>query len=521
MKGIIGNIILGMIFLLFGGAIVEISFLADDGITNFIVGLGLGLIFIIPGISLLTKAIKRFIELKTDNVALSEALKNDENDKKQDPFRRFLIDFREHYSDFFEYTNLKENEKIQWEATQLYRNILEFRKNRLKKLDITCETIVKSMQFNRPEGISKNKFSDGKYDITEIEEEITAKTIYKKDGQKIFSQTDSDLAYYTIIHTKQLGDNEIICPSCGIKTTREELLDGCDYCGTKFMIEDLNDRVAEFAIRPDYEVAYTKYKKLRNKFAIIIAICIVPAIVAVQAIATAPEVLADPEVGILFTIFSLSYVTIVISICLIPIALFMYAWLIPIISIIFGGINLISKAILKRLKAAPEKDKSFTEYIQKYDPNFSISNFYSGLQNKISSVIYADTKSQLEAFATGDLSQLLGRYNDVINVEMEYMGIVDYNLDEVFQQMTVEVLMKLLEYKNNKCRFRNENWKMKLVKSASCKTQVLCAPAVMICKSCGTSLDLLKGKECSYCGNKLELEKYDWAIQEIEFFKMK
>lgn len=44
------------------------------------------------------------------------------------------------------------------------------------------------------------------------------------------------------------------------------------------------------------------------------------------------------------------------------------------------------------------------------------------------------------------------------------------------------------------------------MQSAQCKTQVLYAPAVMTCHTCGTSIDLRQGKEYGYCGRDLELE---------------
>lgn len=523
MVGSIVGILGSLVLMLIGAAMTETMFAVQSGIGYHIIGILLGALFFIPGLILCIASANNLREeiICENGSDIAYALAKDEDAyKNRDSMQALLANFREHYAEFFKRIGIKENEKIQWEATQIYRNLLEFRKARLKRLNITCETTIKNMVINRYLGITKKTYTDGKYDITEVEEEIAAKTIYKKDDKKIFTQTGCDLANYTVIHTKQVGDDKIICPSCGVESTREELLDGCDYCGTKFIIEDLGERVAEFAIRPDYNVAYSKYTRARNKITMIMTLCVLAAVVAMfvgYAFIYAPKMLENT--GIFLTILSMLFAIVVSSIVFVPAFLIVYAWIIPLITLLFGSMNIVSKAILKKLKLSPQKDKSFTVRVRKFDRNFSINNFYSGLQNKISSIIYADTKAQLNAFSAKDISHLLGRYSNVIDIETEFMGITSYTTDDKLQHMVVEVCMKLLENHGNKCKYKPENWRLKLIKSVDCQTQVPCAPSIMICKSCGASLDLLKGKECSSCGNKLEFEKYDWVIEDIEFFK--
>lgn len=53
------------------------------------------------------------------------------------------------------------------------------------------------------------------------------------------------------------------------------------------------------------------------------------------------------------------------------------------------------------------------------------------------------------------------------------------------------------------------------MQSAQCKIRVLYAPAVMTGHTCGASIDLRQGKECSHRGRDLELEKYDRVTEKI------
>lgn len=508
-----------------GGMLLEGVMLASNAgevVKTIVFG---GMLLVIGILALAAGCISISNALKGKDIFVVMALKFKEKNLMKNPLRRFLVSFRNHYSEFFGKMGTKENEAIQWEATQIYRNLLGFRKKRLRRFGITCEMLVRNMKYSRRDGISVKDFSDGKYDITEVEEEVASQTIYKKDGKEIYSQVDKDLACYTIVHTKQVGEDKILCPNCGMEATREELMDGCDYCGTKFLIEDLDDRVTDFSFRPDYKAALSRYKKERNRICINLSLWIIlglSLILGVFVVATTGGVsgLLDAEDGIMMNVWMIYIMVASLAFIIVPTITFLFGVLIfPIFLAGTVGANMISKSTLKKLKIGPKNDKSFTETIQKYDPNFSISNFYSSLQNKIASVIYAENKAQIEAFSAEDLSGFLGRYKDVINIETEYMGVLDYSVDETNQYILAEVCMRFLRYKENQCVSQEETWNVRLFKSAECKTQVLCAPAMMTCQSCGAPFDLLSGKECEYCGNIIQMENYDWVIQEIKVDK--
>ena len=55
-----------------------------------------------------------------------------------------------------------------------------------------------------------------------------------------------------------------MCPNCGNLSSRSNLIDGCDFCGTKFTIEDLDNRVASFGFRRDFLVSEGKREAIRK-----------------------------------------------------------------------------------------------------------------------------------------------------------------------------------------------------------------------------------------------------------------
>lgn len=44
----------------------------------------------------------------------------------------------------------------------------------------------------------------------------------------------------------------------------------------------------------------------------------------------------------------------------------------------------------------------------------------------------------------------------------------------------------------------------------------VCGVSVLKCKGCGSSLSLMEGKTCRYCGRNLDLKQFDWVIADYK-----
>ena len=87
-----------------------------------------------------------------------------------------------------------------------------------------------------------------------------------------------------------------------------------------------------------------------------------------------------------------------------------------------------------------------------------------------------------------------------------------YKKKEGIQRATVRATIVLREFKNKKIADRKEILKMGLEENEDCKTQTVCAPSILKCGGCGSSLSLMNGKTCEYCGRDLDMKEYDWVI---------
>ena len=169
------------------------------------------LLFVAVGVLLVYIAIIEFKEDKKSRLASGggnalDELKGELKDalipgysvtEDKTELERKLTSFREHYASFFALPVPMENAPVQSDTTQVYRNILEFRRNRLRKLGLVCEYESARKNYGGY-SISKKESFDGKYQITEVSEDIAAKTSYLKDGRKIYSKTDRQIARYVL-----------------------------------------------------------------------------------------------------------------------------------------------------------------------------------------------------------------------------------------------------------------------------------------------------------------------------------
>lgn len=519
--------LIGLILCLIGGALIETPVLGylrgEYGIAQIIFGLFCGALFLVPGVIFIVSAVSSRLKAHKKDPYMEELLealkpgfREAVGSSEADPA---LLSFREHYSAFLSSGHVEENEPIQQDVTQIFRNILQLQKERLTRLGLTCEQMVRRMQYTDETGISMKRYCDGKYSILDVTEEVAARTVYKKDGQTVFTRQDRDTANYTFVEAAQVGDDRVLCPHCGAETTRDALLDGCDYCGTKFTVEDLDSRIALFAFRPDFKLRYEKYLRLRSRILLWAGLAAAAAVLlgfTVYGIIIFPELLAEAGGGLILTVMAGLFAVIIASPAFIVSFLIInIGYILPAAAVLFFVSRRIAKAV-RSLRDAPMLAREREEEIRRTDPNFSIAGFYSGVQNKLSTVIFAENEAQLQAFAEGDLRHFAGKYANVAGMDVIRMEITRYAADAQLQYADVDAVLLLTEYTGKRCRTRREHLHLKLVKAADCKTQVVCAPSVLTCRSCGASLDLLQGKRCPYCGRELELSRYDWVIREMK-----
>lgn len=451
----------------------------------------------------------------------------------------FLKNFRTALQSFYKTKGYHENAAIQDYTTQIYWNILELQHRRLKDMGIELDFTSLQQKYTPDGPLKWNSYFDGKYEISEATEEISSTRSYRHKGLQIYKKKSNQLAYYTFLNAKSQGPNEIVCPNCGNVTSRENLLDGCDYCHSKFTVEDLGARISSFALRSDRNITNTKYNDTKNELGKWLNI-IVGTVGGIIGFILSVFVLPFTDMSFLAKFGSCAAAIGVSAYLAIAIVRMFINGAVQATNVDIGralggpstGTVNIAEELAKGLHAGQEMTDAIIEedtispqialQIKGFDPLFSLNGFLSNVQNKLSMIIYAKTPKQINALSNCDLSKFLVDYKNIFEADVTTLKLTAYKRNDTLQEATTEAKLHLIEQNAAGHIVEHESLvELKLVKNTNCTTQAIRGPEILRCKCCGATLSLLEGKACSYCGQELNLVDYDWAISEYTIINSK
>ena len=425
-----------------------------------------------------------------------------------------LTGFRRSYSDYLSSGHEEANSDLQNYATQLMWHSISLQKKRLMKKQLTLEMDSVRRAYSGKGGwIRENKYFDGRYRVNDVYEEISALRTIRQGDRIIGRIRDNEVAHFTLLSANQVGGNKVICPNCGNTTTRENLLDGCDYCGTRFTIEDMKNRVDSFGLRRDFHTSRSKKEAVKELVYPWTTLIVVLPLLYFSLIGPFVNM---PDENIFMKLIAALLAAGLFGLlgwCLNSIFLVL---IVPIVLLVSASSKAINRKIICSRRQEEEQERKMADKVRKTDPLFSLQSFFGGLQNKLAAIHYADSPAEVNAFSEGDMSSLIEKYKNVVDVDFLGMTMDSYEADATLQRATVSAELRLLELRGRRIRKRSESLALTLVKNADCKTQAVCGASVLKCKGCGASLSLMEGKTCRYCGRELDLKSYDWVVEEYK-----
>ena len=432
--------------------------------------------------------------------------------KDYDELTKRLSGFRRSYSDFLSDGREEQNSDIQNYASQLLWHSTSLQKKRLMKNHLSLEMDSARRAYSG-NCVRENKYFDGRYLVNDIYEEISAVRTIKQDNRIIKRIRDNEVAHFTLLSANKVGGDKVTCPSCGNITTRENLLDGCDYCGTLFTVEDMENKVDSFGLRRDFHTNTSKKEAVRElAFPWSTLIVMLPLIYfgLIGAFVYMPDeniflrlatgLLASGLFGLLG--WSLKSIFLIL--------------MLPFMLLISASSKSMDRKMIYSRRQEEEQEKRMADQVRKTDPLFSLQSFFGGIQNKLSAIHYAENPMEINAFSENDLSSLIKKYKNVVDIDILKITMESYRADENLQSADVSVELRLLELNHGRIIECNEKLKIKLIKDADCKTQAVCGASALKCQCCGASISLMDGKTCKQCGRNLDLKSYDWVIDQYD-----
>lgn len=309
---------------------------------------------------------------------------------------------------------------------------------------------------------------DGKYTICEARQRTSIKKQYIRNGGVIGQKAQTyNIAYYILCSQNENG--QYICPNCGAEQDLDKLLDGCDYCKSKFDISAYEDKVVSVM----YNQNQFDDREYNNSYVVMIAL------------------------GIVGVVFGLTGVCISGGLSLGIAALGGFG--------IYKGTQM-AKESTKGLQTSLDSKGKIKEHI----PNFSEEEFIGSLDCKLKSIHYASNVQELAAFVKCDITPYLQEYQALINCETGKISYKNYRIEGDYQYIELHREIEVMKDCGNRLVQGKGVVAVTLAKKivSRLKNDV----SLYRCGSCGATISLVEGGKCKHCGNEMDYAAYDWVV---------
>jgi len=311
-------------------------------------------------------------------------------------------------------------------------------------------------------------FNDGKYVVSKVAQDTKYDIRYIRDN-KVAGQVvrRCNIDYYVLRSTT--GKGLYVCPNCGAEMSLEKLLDGCDYCNSKFDISAYKDKVISV------NRVYSRHEQRGNR-----------AHIGHWILAFLASILLPAPFIQIFP----------------PLIL-----LIPIGMLVTGVLMIIN---VPKLSQEQDVHNHFLNILCQNNPGIVVEEFIASLDSKIKSVHFAENPQDVAAFVKCDITPYLQANRNIIRCEAGRFMIQDYRMDETFQYIKLHRGVRVLIDEGSHIKEKRGILELTLAKQRVYKHKS--DISMFTCQHCGATISLVEGGVCKYCGTMMDYDAYDWVI---------
>ncbi len=303
--------------------------------------------------------------------------------------------------------------------------------------------------------------------------------------------------------TKNVEHHSYNCPNCGNLIMIKELLNGCHYCGSKFLLSDLYPVVTNY-----YHLKNTlssrKVDKVVNKTITRVSLIIAAILTTLICI------------YLLFKENSIEQFGIVLSLIMAPFIFCGIFFLSYFHVALFTGFYILVSAISGAFYKEPVNTMStkteIENFMKKYDPNFTYFLFQGKITSMFKEIIFSDNPRSLPIYNSNvncNFTNILEsdyRGGLKINSMIEkdgyiYIDLMIYTYDTIIQG-------------NNIFKTKNKYRAVVSRKSSVISTSDFRIQSIN-CKNCGAPIDIENNNKCAYCDCNYELKDYEFVFESL------
>lgn len=378
--------------------------------------------------------------------------------------------------------------------------VLENQHNRLRGRGLELEyDLVPRGHFAAGRG-NLRQWKDGHY-ITRMDmRSCRFRSTMRRRGKKVYNRQKNTLMYqfvtdvYDIFAARQ---DRHICPNCGAASTLAGLLDGCDYCGTRFQMPDLYPKVGNYYHIEDTGMTQGEMGG-EIKRSILKTFLWSALVFFVLFLLGGEEEMHPLEAAIS--------------------SLLVGAVIGPLGGYLLWSVGKLVKVFKEAGKAIPlliklgTSEKRFETQMRQYSPEFSYPYFMDKAVNLLKTVLFAEDPRTLPFYG----GQGSGDFLNI--VDSQFTGATslrDFRVVDGICYVTVDVCLDDLYDTGSRVREKRDWFRMEMYRDVSKPIDLHFSIHSIQCGGCGGSFDAVRHRTCPHCGRPYELQDLDWMVQNI------
>lgn len=387
-------------------------------------------------------------------------------------------------------------------ASQDTRFTLELQKQKLQSLGLGMQ-----VQFRKPD------MDDGRVVVLYYGDSVFVNSIIgagrhittkiSNSGNEIFS-SDAEGGLTIIMQDLKQGgvpspETAMCCPNCGAPSTLGKLESGCEFCNTKFLMDELYPKVMHFFIKEDSKAVFDK-KQLKKYI-----VCCTGFFLAVTTVSTLfnafngkldnPRLLIDSAFSILGSI--------------IPGAIFgAGAWY---IANSIGSVKMLGKNARGGSKMM--KSLIFCNKMHTLDPSFSTEYFRDKSMSLLKFMLYSQNPQELTICHCD--KPIPDKLREIVDITYYNSGVNKYSIRNGVCDVSLTFYTDSLHYRSGKIIRESDKIRMSLRKVIKKPIDLGFSVMAVTCPSCNASFDAAKVKVCPFCGSTYPLEENEWVVTDI------
>ena len=377
-------------------------------------------------------------------------------------------------------------------ASQDTRFTLELQKQKFRSLGLDVKVQVGKPAEHDP-APSSMSYSDSVFVNSSIAGNKRITTTIRNAQREIYNKT-ADSVICAIMQYPKEGivpspETPLCCPNCGAPSTLGKLETGCEYCNTKFLMDELYPKVMYYSV----EEAYKSSTEMNRLLKFMIGTSLVILVIGIVS-----QLMNGRSVGVLD----------IVGLLLGGATFGIVPWLFFKVFSTFFKMG-------KNLRGAGKTASSlqFCRKMRTLDPTFSTEYFRDKSLSLLKLMLYSKDPQELTVCQCD--SPIPEKLREIVDTTYFNSGVNKYSIKDGVCDVSLTFYMDSLHYCDGIIRKKSDKIRMSLRKVIKKPTDLGFSVMAVNCPSCGGSFDAAKVKACPFCGSSYPVEENDWVVTDI------